>query len=41
MELRDVCDRSKDYANPIEPSSVGGQKIASAILERVLQTAEP
>lgn len=31
LELRQICDEAKDYANPIEPSSVGGAKIASAI----------
>lgn len=32
IELRLVCSRPEDYANPIEPSSVGGAKIARAIL---------
>jgi hypothetical protein len=31
IELRLVCDRPEDYANPIEPSDVGGRKIAGAI----------
>lgn len=31
LELRQICDEPKDYANPIEPSSVGGAKIAKAI----------
>jgi lysophospholipase L1-like esterase len=33
LELRRVCTESGDYANPIEPSSVGGKKIAIAILK--------
>jgi hypothetical protein len=32
IELRLVCRAAEDYANPIEPSSVGGAKIARAIL---------
>jgi hypothetical protein len=36
IDLRSVCNRSEDYANPIEPSSVGGAKIARAIVGRVL-----
>lgn len=32
IELRRVCDKPEDYANPIEPSSTGGAKIARAIL---------
>lgn len=32
IELRLVCSRPEDYANPIEPSSVGAAKIARAIL---------
>jgi hypothetical protein len=32
IELRAVCDRPEDYANPIEPSSIGGEKIAHAIV---------
>ena len=31
IDLRAVCDQPQDYANPIEPSSVGGAKIARAI----------
>jgi hypothetical protein len=31
IELRRVCDKAEDYANPIEPSSIGGAKIAKAI----------
>lgn len=32
IDLRFVCASIADYANPIEPSSVGGAKIARAIL---------
>jgi lysophospholipase L1-like esterase len=31
IELRAVCTRPEDYANPIEPSSIGAAKIARAI----------
>jgi hypothetical protein len=31
IDLRLVCSDPRDYANPIEPSSVGGEKIARAI----------
>lgn len=33
IELRLVCSEPSDYANPIEPSSAGGAKIARSILE--------
>ncbi len=32
IDLRFVCDTAEDYANPIEPSSVGGAKIARVIV---------
>jgi hypothetical protein len=32
IDLRAVCVTSDDYANPIEPSSVGGAKIARVIV---------
>jgi len=32
IELRSVCVPHEDYANPIEPSSVGGEKIAQVIV---------
>jgi GDSL-like Lipase/Acylhydrolase family len=32
IDLRFVCSSPADYANPIEPSSVGGEKIARAIV---------
>jgi hypothetical protein len=31
LELRDICTTPEDFANPIEPSGLGGKKIASAI----------
>jgi hypothetical protein len=31
IDLRLVCSEDDDYANPIEPSSAGGRKIAAAI----------
>jgi hypothetical protein len=31
IDLRLICDRPEDYANPIEPSVRGGAKIAAAI----------
>lgn len=33
LELRQVCDEPADYANHIEPSVQGGEKIARVILE--------
>lgn len=35
MELRQICDQPEDYANPIEPSSIGGEKIARTIVRMV------
>ena len=32
IDLRSVCVTREDYANPIEPSSVGGEKIARVIV---------
>ncbi len=32
LDLRLICDRDEDYANPIEPSAKGGEKIAAAIV---------
>ena len=32
IDLRFVCVTAEDYANPIEPSSVGGAKIARVIV---------
>lgn len=40
IELRRVCDKPEDYANPIEPSSIGGAKIARAILRVISESAD-
>ena len=31
IDLRTICTSPEDYANPIEPSSVGGEKIARVV----------
>lgn len=33
LELHTVCSEDSDFANPIEPSSAGGRKIARALRE--------
>lgn len=35
IDLRNVCKEDTDYANPIEPSETGGEKIAEAIYNTV------
>jgi hypothetical protein len=35
IDLRLVCTQAADYANPIEPSGSGGQKIADAIARAI------
>ena len=35
IDLRLICSAPADYANPIEPWSIGGEKIANAIAEMV------
>jgi hypothetical protein len=35
LELRLICSEAADYANPIEPSARGGDKIAASIAELV------
>jgi hypothetical protein len=37
LDLRQICSRAEDYANEIEPSSVGGGKIAKAIVRTVVE----
>jgi hypothetical protein len=37
IDLRLICDQDEDYANPIEPSVRGGEKIATAIAVLVTQ----
>jgi lysophospholipase L1-like esterase len=40
IDLRTVCAKPEDYANPIEPSSLGAAKIARAIAAVVTGSAE-
>jgi lysophospholipase L1-like esterase len=40
IDLRAVCARPEDYANPIEPSSIGAARIARAIVAVVSGSAE-
>jgi hypothetical protein len=35
LDLRQVCTKREHYANPIEPSHLGGGKIVDAILDRM------
>ncbi|HEX8822069.1 MAG TPA: SGNH/GDSL hydrolase family protein [Archangium sp.] len=37
IDLRLICDQKEDYANPIEPSVRGGEKIAAAITRLVTE----
>jgi hypothetical protein len=37
VDLRLICDQDEDYANPIEPSVRGGEKIAAAIAGLMIQ----
>jgi lysophospholipase L1-like esterase len=37
VDLRLVCDSDDDYANPIEPSARGGEKIAAAVARLVAE----
>jgi len=39
IDLRPICSTPADYANPIEPSSIGGEKIAKAIVALVTVSA--
>jgi hypothetical protein len=41
IDLRFVCSSPEDYANPIEPSSKGGTKIARCIVASTEQTGGP
>jgi GDSL-like Lipase/Acylhydrolase family len=41
LDLRLICSEDADYANPIEPSSAGGRKIARAIAEWATGTDGP
>lgn len=35
IDLRPICRLAEDYANPIEPSAIGGRKIARAIWQAI------
>ena len=37
IDLRLTCNQPQDYANAIEPSSVGGEKIVNVIMNLVLE----
>jgi hypothetical protein len=39
IDLRLVCTSADDYANPIEPSASGGEKVAQAIVRAVTEPA--
>jgi GDSL-like Lipase/Acylhydrolase family len=41
LDLRLICDRPEDYANPIEPSVQGGKKIAAAVTALVAGASYP
>jgi GDSL-like lipase/acylhydrolase family protein len=41
IDLRSICNRPEDYANPIEPSSIGGEKIARAITVLITKEIAP
>jgi hypothetical protein len=41
IDLRLVCARAEDYANPIEPSVMGGEKIARAIWRTISPESQP
>lgn len=41
LDLRQICRRPEDYANPIEPSSLGGDRIARAIVRTLAETDAP
>ena len=39
IDLRLVCYEPEDYANPIEPSARGGEKIVSAIVQAITESS--
>lgn len=41
VDLRLICNEDGDYANPIEPSAQGGDKIAAALARLIGLSAEP
>lgn len=41
LDLRALCTNAEDYANPIEPSSIGGAKIATALIRATVEQPLP
>lgn len=41
LELRRLCTEAEDFANPIEPSAVGGAKIADAVVAWARASGRP
>ena len=41
LDLRLICDEDADFANPIEPSVRGGQKIARAVARFAMRNGTP
>jgi hypothetical protein len=41
IDLRLICNQAADYANPIEPSAAGGDKIAAAVADLVRAPLAP
>jgi lysophospholipase L1-like esterase len=41
IDLRLICSEDEDYANPIEPSSAGGARIAAAIAAWAAELRDP
>ena len=39
LELRNIFTKPRDYANPIEPSHIGGSKFALEINDWIQQSA--
>jgi hypothetical protein len=40
IDSRSICTNPADYANPIEPSSIGGDKIAKVIVALVTRSGD-
>jgi len=40
IDLRSICTDARDYANPIEPSSIGGEKVARVIVALVTSSKD-
>ena len=41
LDIRPLFSDGADFANPIEPSAIGGEKLAAAMAERVKRQARP